>query len=219
LEQNKRIILRGTSGVNSAGQPCNTYTQTAADGTYEPQNDKTIFFGQMMNSACAKSIIVYDLNSVLDKLDDNNVDSITLSFIALKTYNEPVGHDDNGCQDLKFPNRSGRRHYCHSPNGLDAELKYFLSEDANCAATNKKLFESLEGWTEVTSWGYETPDTTVNNSADISQIKVDVNSTSNRYLCLSFTDEINNSGDEGGQDNYRLHALRDIEIKFNFVLQ
>ena len=95
----------------------------------------------------------------------------------------------------------------------------FLSEDANCAATNKDLFESQEGWTEVTSWDYKTPDTTINNSADISQIKVDVNSISNRYLCLSFTDGLNTSGDEGNQDNYRLHALRDIEIKFNFVLQ
>jgi hypothetical protein len=225
LEQNKRFILKGTSSNGNSAEQCNTYVQTAAEGNYEPtgmteaQDDKTIFFGQMHGAACAKSTIAFDLNSVLDKLDDNNIDSIELSFISLNTGTGGAG-DNYGCGALRLPLRSGSNQYkCHDPDSLGAELKYHLSENANCAASNKELFESQEGWTDVTSWSYTSPDSTQETSADISQIKDDIDSSSNRYLCVSFTDEVNTSGDNALQENYRLHALGDIQIKFNFVLQ
>ena len=220
-----RMILLGNNGENAGiDKPCNnfenlsSYKKSENDPGYETK-PSTLYFGKLHGMRCAKSIIIFDLNPIIQKLDSMNIDSITLNYISLNT----VGTGNHGCGELELPGRGqggGSGGYiCHKPEDAEMkpELKYHLSNNPNCSTSDDELFTKQEDWKIVTTWKFETPQERSNTSTDILQIEV--RSTSERYLCLSLSqDGTDQTGDNNpNADHYRLWAIEDVKIEFTFV--
>ena len=222
------MILLGNNGENAGiDKPCNnfenlsSYKKDENDPGYETKSS-SLYFGKLHNMRCAKSVIVFDLNPIIQKLDSMNIDSITLNYISLNTVGDGLPKSD-GCGELELPGRGqgggGGGYVCHKPEGAEmkSELKYHLSDNPNCSTSNDKLFTEQEDWKKVTTWKFETPEERSNTSTDILQIEV--RSTSERYLCLSLSqDGTDQTGDNNpNAEHYRLWAIEDVKIEFTFV--
>tara|TARA_Y100000590_G_scaffold179289_1_gene204417 strand:- start:226 stop:1389 length:1164 start_codon:yes stop_codon:yes gene_type:complete len=179
-----------------------------------------IFFGKYHKHQCAKAIVVFDMNSLNNRLSEGDLiddAEITFSFTKIKIIGDCVDLQRNGPLegekiDLPEEDQKGTPNCLPIDEGdFSSELKYIFSNSPQCGVSDK-IFNDLEEWNTIIDW----PEYRDSDKMNIRHsIHDDINA--GRYLCLAFSG--NSSPDKTGDRGqyFSLWAFDDLEIRRRLV--